>query len=330
VLVGLVGVSLFVAGQAHAEPTAGDKETARRLMAEGRTHRRAGDAKGALQSFLAADAIMQVPTTGLEVAKAELELGQLVEARDKLLTVTRLPVEGREPRAFSEARATAKTLGAEVEPRIPSLTVKLQNLPAGSSPKVTVDGVAIPAGALTAPRAVDPGHHVVAASAGGDPHETAVDVREGETKDVVVDLGAGGAPVATDEPASGPAPTNASKDQANTWRLVSYAGFGVGGAGLIMGSVTGLLAISDFSSAKKQGCVSGKCPPAADPELNKASTMATVSTVGFILAGVGAGVGIAGFVLSRQSPHPEPTPAAPPETVGLFLGPGSVTLGGSF
>jgi hypothetical protein len=322
-----LGLSLLLPALAHAEPTAADKETARRLMAEGRAHRRAGDTKGALQSFLAADAIMQVPTTGLEVARAEIDLGQLVLARDKLLSVARSAAEPREPRAFSDARATAKTLGAEVEPRIPSIVVKLQNVPSGGTVKVTVDGVAIPSAALVAPRVVDPGHHVVTASAGGDPHEAAVDVREGETKDVLVDVAAA-APVASTEegsPETAPPPAKPT-DTASTWRMVSYAGFGVGGAGLIMGSVTGLLAISDFNAAKHQGCVNNQCPPAAYPDLNKASTMATVSTVGFILAGVGVGVGVVGLVLGK--PHAEPAPA--PASLGMYLGPGSVAVGGTF
>src|SRR5208282_4120727 len=72
------------------------------------------------------------------------------------------------------------------------------------------------------------------------------------------------------------------------------------GAGLLMGGITGLLAISDFSSAKSQGCVGNQCGPAATPELNKAGTMATLSTVGFIVGGVGAGVGVVGLIVGKR------------------------------
>jgi len=330
---------LATASRALADPTAADKETARRLMAEGRNHRKAGDPKGALQSFQAADAIMHVPTTGLEVARAEIELGQLVEARDVLLTVVRSPVEPREPRAFADARATAKALASETEGRIPSIRVQLQNVPTGAEAKVTVDGVAVPAAALAAPRAVNPGHHVVAATtgaAGDTPRETAVDVHEAETRDLVVDL-AIAAPAPTETAEKTPAPPPASHGATSSLRIVSYAGFGLGGVGLIVGGVTGLLAISDLGSAK-HSCVGNQCPPSAYPKLDTAGTMATLSTVGLVLAGVGVGVGAVTFVLGK--PHPAeplaapeaPAPAAPPPapSASLFVGPGSIGVRGTF
>ena len=78
---------LFGAAEARAEPSASDKETARGLMATGRADRSNHDLAGALKAFTGADAIMHVPTTGLEVAKAQIDLGLLVEARDTALRV---------------------------------------------------------------------------------------------------------------------------------------------------------------------------------------------------------------------------------------------------
>jgi hypothetical protein len=325
-----------------ADPTAADKETARRLMTEGRTYRKAGDSKSALKSFQAADDIMHVPTTALEVGRTEVELGQLVEARDTLLAIARLPAAPKEPRAFVEARATAKTLAGELEGRIPSIKLTIQGVPADGVVTVQVDDVPIPAAALGVPRAVDPGHHVIsgslgAGSAGGTaPHTTAVDLTEGETKEVTLDMAA---PLVSDEaPAAKPpsAPTD-------TWRLVSYVGFGVGGAALLVGSITGIVAISDLSSAKKMGCVGNQCPPSADGELNTAGTFATVSTVGFVLAAAGVGAGAVGFILSRHhekaaaatpaspsaTPLDEPPPG-PATDVSLYFGPGSAGIRGTF
>src|SRR5436190_23509399 len=56
---------------ARAEPSAADKETARSLMDEGDRKFAAKDYKGALDAYQGAHAIMGVPTTGLEVAKAQ-------------------------------------------------------------------------------------------------------------------------------------------------------------------------------------------------------------------------------------------------------------------
>jgi hypothetical protein len=347
----LLGLSLyFVQSPAWADPSAADKETARRLMTEGRTRRKANDWKGAAESFLAADAIMHVPTTGLEAARAEIQLGQLVEARDKLLEVVRLPEGDNEPRAFTDARAAAKALSADLTTRIPSITIKLQGAPQGASVKVTVDGVEVPPASLIVPRAVDPGHHTVAGRvAEGPPHDSAVDVAEGETKEVSVDLAA--VPASSPEPDEAPAATADSGAPKNKWRTAGFIGFGVGGAGLILGSITGLLAISDFNSAKSQGCVGNNCSPTAYPDLNKAGTMATLSTVGFIVAGAGVGVGFVGLVVGKRPPSrpaPDASPDAKPDanpstnesmrqrtnppsfSFDLYFGPAAAGVRGSF
>ena len=328
-----LGLTLAVLSGAHlaraAEPTPADKETARRLMTEGRAHRRDGDAKAALQSFVAADAIMHVPTTALEVARSEIDLGQLLEARDQLLAVGRLPDPGNEPRAFTEARETATTLSAELEPRIPSLLVKLQGAAPGANVKVTVDGVEVPSVALTSPRAVDPGHHVVAASVGSaPPKEAAVDVKEGESKDVSIDL------ASVDVVVVVPPPKPKPSDGDATLRLASYVGFGVGGAGLLVGGITGIVAITSLSAAKKQGCVGNECPPSASSDLSTSHTMATVSTVGFVVGGVGVAGGVVAFLLSRRatssSRATDAASRARPVTAVPYIGPGSLGVTGTF
>lgn len=318
--------ALTASGRAYADPSAADKETARRLMAEGRAHRKDGDLKAALQSFVAADAIMHVPTTGLEVARTEVDLGQLVEARDQLLTVARLPDAEKEPRAFTEARETAKTLGAEIEPRIPSIVIKVQGAAPDAAVKVTVDDAPVPPAALVAPRPVDPGHHVVAARVGdGEPKQVEVDVGEGEAKAVSIDLSAAEVAASAVKPRQ--------SDQTDPLRLASYVSFGVGGVGIIVGAVTGVLAITKLSSAKQQGCVANQCPPAADSQLDTAGTMATVSTVAFIVGGIGVAGGVVGFLLSRRPPASTSSAHRAPEhplSVGFSFGPGYAGVQGTF
>lgn len=110
----------LVAGAAAAEPTPQEKETARKLVKAGRAKKQAGDAKGALDDFKAAHSIMGVPTTGIELGKAQIEAKQWVEARDTLLAVSRTsPAPGESP-LFAKARAEAKALAKELEPRFRS------------------------------------------------------------------------------------------------------------------------------------------------------------------------------------------------------------------
>ena len=84
---------------AHAaEPSASDRDTARALVIDGRAKLAAKDHEGAYKAFKAAHAIMGVPTTGLDLAKAEEALGLLVEARTTALDVTRMAPSRRSPR----------------------------------------------------------------------------------------------------------------------------------------------------------------------------------------------------------------------------------------
>ena len=262
---------------------------------------------------------MQVPTTGLEVARTEIAMGKLIEAHDKLLAVARTtPVPG-EPRPFADARAMAETLGNDTEARIPTLKITLIGLAASQTPRVAVDGAEIPPAALAAPRAINPGHHVVTANADGPPRTQEMDIAERETKEVTLDL-------------SAPPPPPSEPDGSPRNHTLSFIGFGVGAAGIIAGSVTGLLAISSFNSAKSKGCVGNRCPPASDGDLDNASTMATASDIAFIIGGVGVAVGVVGlFVGNRGSSDANvPSGSTAAFTVSPWLGAGSAGLHGTF
>ena len=60
------------------------------------------------------------------------ELGRLVEARDTLRRVLRIPVESNEPKVFREARAQATALDDEVAVRIPTVRVVLTGADPGA------------------------------------------------------------------------------------------------------------------------------------------------------------------------------------------------------
>src|SRR5579864_9454433 len=95
--------ALFAADPARADPTAADRETARSLMQEARDLRDKGHMQDALKRFKAADDIMHVPTTGLEVAKTQASMGMLVEARDTVANIRKLPSSPTDPAPFQDA-----------------------------------------------------------------------------------------------------------------------------------------------------------------------------------------------------------------------------------
>ncbi|HZO13365.1 MAG TPA: hypothetical protein VFB62_08895, partial [Polyangiaceae bacterium] len=153
---------------AHAqEPSATDKETARQLMDIGDTKYDSGDYAGALESYQGADRIMKVTSTGLAVGKALMQLGRLIEARDKLLAVARLPQAADESPVLTRARDEAKELQQTLADRIPQLTISLAGVPAGVEASVQIDDDAVPPATYNLPRAVDPGTHTVSGTAPG-------------------------------------------------------------------------------------------------------------------------------------------------------------------
>ncbi len=330
-----VAVALCVGGSAIAEPTAADKETARGLMAEGRADRDRGDVQGALKAFAAADAIMHVPTTGLELARAQAAVGQLVEALDTALRVARTPERPNEPVPFRVAREAATALDAELEGRVPSLKIVVTGAPQGTSARVTVDGAAVPAELLGQPRKLNPGHHAIVARAGAAEATQEIDVAERESKDVTVELPGppAPAPAAGETPETPPQNDERPRSGSPLRNAMIWGGFGVAGAGLLLGSITGLVSLSQTSSIKSSGqCLGDNCGPAEFGDISTAQTMATISTVSFIAGGAGALVGLGGLLLSSgASPPASDAPAAANAArIQPWVSVGSVGVAGRF
>jgi hypothetical protein len=99
---------------------------------------------------------------------------------------------------------------------------------------------------------------------------------------------------------------------------------GVGGAGVIAGSVFGLLSLGKKTTLD-DACQPQKdtCPPSSQDDIDSMHTFATVSTVGFVVGGLGLGSGL--LVLLTSKPAPTNTSSVTP-----FIGPRSLGLTGSF
>ena len=313
------GMVILFQGVLHAEPSAAQKETARSLMAEGRDLREQHDLKGAMARFEAAHAIMGVPTTGFELAKSQADLALLVEARSTIRRILATPAEAGEPAPFQEARSKAEALDAELEGRIASLHFVLDSVEPGALTRLTVDGEPVATGAVAMPYRVNPGSHRVEASTAHSKAAREVQIAEHEMVDVPLEFEALPESVADAPPAS----PSVSNDSAVP--LPVYVAGGVAAAGVIIGSVTGLLALSKKKDATA-GCRDEECPPSTWADLDSAHSLATVSTVGFIVAGVSIGVGVGSWLFGRSSP----TPASVQAHVSLAHGVSSLNLTGRF
>ena len=320
----IVGV-VTISSPALADPSLSDRETARSLMDDGDAKRDKGDFKAALKSYEAADAIMHVPTTGLEVARAQAQLGLLLEARETLGRVMRLPPKPGEPAPFTAARKTSESLSAEIGARIPSVTVLTINGDPTQPTVVSFDGEVIPPAAAQAPRKVNPGRHTVVARSGGLEKKQDIDVAERESKTVTIDLKPLPVEPPKAEPAAPPGPSLLPK-------VLVFGGFGLAAVGLGVGAVTGLMSISQVSDVKKD-CTGDVCPTRLQGDIDSAKSLGTISTIAFIAGGVGVGAGVLGLVLKgRQTSEASPPP---PATVKAFtirpdVGPTWAGLHGTF
>jgi len=316
----LAGALAAFPATAFADPSLSDRETARALMDEGDAKRDKNDLRGALKAYEAADAIMKVPTTGLEVGRTQAALGLLLEARETLGRVARIPPKAGEPAPFVAARKAAETLSAELATRIPSVTVVVQN--AEQSPQLVFDGEAIPPAASQAARKVNPGKHTILVRAGTTEKTEEVTVAEREQRTVTVDLTPRKPePAATLEPAT-------SGSGSGPWKALMVGGFAVGAVGVAVGSVTGILSIAKVSDVKDD-CVDDRCKPSRASDIESAKSLGNISTVSFVVGGVGAVVGVVGLVMSNKSSSEAPPPATTAR-VRPVLGAGYVGLTGAF
>ena len=314
--------------QSRGEPTLADKETARQAFYEGQDAFNAGDLVGALKAFRAADAIMGVPSTRLEVGRTLMQMSRLLEAAEMLASVDLIGAAEDENDVQKDARDEATGLLEKVRARIPTLLVTIRGLAPGTSVSMTIDGDSIPAGALDYPRKVDPGAHVVRIEAPG--YETKaekVEVAEREEKRIRLDL------VATPGTDLLPRPEHSESvpEDGEGFSLPAWgwAGFGLGGAGILVGGITGVMTLSTVGQLEDDCGPDKACPPGQRDKIDDATTVAHVSTAGFVVGGVGIAGGVAAVIVALSEDDEAPT-ESPEVSVRPWIGRAGFGLAGRF
>jgi hypothetical protein len=343
----LVACSLAIATPARAQ-TPADRETARSLMEQGHQLYDSKDYKEALKRFKAANDIMHVPSTALWTAKSQLQLGLLVEARDTIAAMRRMPEKPNDPKPFKDARNEAIQLDDALAARVASLTIVLKGAPPGDGATVTIDDVPVPTTAVGLPRSVDPGHHVVAVKSSTAQGQAELDVKEGEQKQLEVNLEAIAAPTppagpTTDQSAATQPEQPSAPVRSHSPTLLTWIGIGLAGAGAITGTVTGVMSMQQTSTLN--GNCGGKvCGPNYYSTLDSANTLALVSDIGFGVAGAGAVLAVvtlivgheqkpAGSAPAEEAPSPATTPPDQQQSrvhVVPWLGLGTAGFTGTF
>lgn len=199
----------------------------------------------------------------------------------------------------------------ELSKRLGHLTVHLApGVPADAS--LVIDGAPLDAKTLEQGIEVDPGKTVVVLKANGHaPRSYDVTLGVGETHDVVADFADAAAPPVSVAPAT-PPPTVVPEPPKSSSRglqhTLGFVGVGVGGAGIVVGSIFGALALHEASVVKSQ-CPTLSCPQSGVNAASSGKTDTVVSTVGFIAGGVFAAAGIY-FLATTWGPAKSDAPHA--------------------
>lgn len=334
VLLSLFGVCLMqvafprvAAGQSEA-----DRATARNLAAEGHTALRTQDCVTAEDRFRRADALVHAPTLVLEHARALICLKRFVEAQERLGLVMREGVSENAPWVWKKALQDAEKLLDEVTPKVGWITI---NVSGPTEPAVLVDGVQVPVAALGVRRAIDPGTRRISATAPGFvPKEVEVTMPEGGERAVTLELPADpsrarpiqSAPVKPKQPS-----TSHTETPKKPSRWPAYAAFGLGGAGMIVGTISGVVALGKRSDLKAIGCSGGRCPPGTDSPLqDQWLRYGTISGIGFGAAIVGTGVGVVLLLTGSGAAAKDEAKPAAKAVVLPYASLGEVGLSGAF
>jgi hypothetical protein len=331
--VGVATAVVTAAPDVHAQqPNAVDRETARSRMEQGEAARERGELRAALRAFEEADAIMRVPSTGLEVARTQIALGMLLEAKETLGRVKAIPIRPGEPAPFTMARRQADQLAADVANRTPTLAVVVKNAEPGATPRVAIDGENVPAASAESPRKINPGAHAIVVSASNTERREEVKLAESEKRTVTVDLGLPAGPLGggAGEPRDGndAGATARGETPSSGSKALVYGGFGVAIVGASVGAVTGILSFGEVDDIKTK-CGGTTCPPQYKADVDSAKSLGTIATIAFVAAGIGAVAGVVGLVLPASEEKPTASRARG-ITARPTIGRGFVGLDGRF
>lgn len=304
--IALAIVLCTAAASAQEEPSPADMSAARGLGQEGVKLADAGNCQEAVDKLQRAEKIFHAPTTLARLGECQVQLGKLVEGTENLNRVSRETLAPTAPQAFKDAQERARKILADTKPKIAKLKIAVA-APSDAQLTVKVDGENVPAANLNTNRPTDPGEHTVEVTAPGYKTATAkVRLTEGGVDSVALTLEVDPSwvkPAVGLAPAPGPGPAPLpppSETPASSSRVPAYVAFGVGGAGLAVGAVFGLLALGKKGDLD-DSCKDKVCPSNAQQDtIDSGKTLGTVSTIGFAVGIVGAGVGMVLLLTSRS------------------------------
>jgi hypothetical protein len=310
---------------------AADRAAAEALFAEGRRLLAAGDHAAACPKFEASNRLDPGAGTLLNLGDCYEKSGRTASGwaafREAVAVAHRVGDSPREQLARDRA--------ARLEPLLFRLSIVLADRSADDI-AVALDGKAVDRAVLGTPTPIDPGRHVVVASAPAKKSWTkAVDIG-GEGKAVVVTVptldndtaAVAGSVTPGQPPAEAPPPAATGS---NKQRAIGLTIAGVGAAGLVAGTVFGLVATSKWHEAK-DNCPGNVC---TDPHWldvrQQANTQADASTILFAVGGAALATGAVLWLTAPRAPKaPAVGGRSPAAHQAVWISPNGVAFAGTF
>lgn len=263
--------------------------------------------------------VVRVPSLGLWSARALMKLGRWVEASERYVEVTRLETSSGNQAIQEKAKKDAAAELAELKPRIPGFELTLTGV-RRQDVTLELDGNALPPALVGTRIPIDPGPHRLLVRYADQQQEKSFTAAERQVVPIAMQFRE--AAPAEAKPASvlsASSPAASPVDSGGqTQRTIGWVAVGVGSAGLAVGAVVGVLAMSQHSSLEGS-CKDGSCWPSTANEVDSYNTKRSISTGAFIAGGVIAATGV---VLVLSAPRE-------PRSVSLVIGPSAVALRGT-
>jgi len=287
-----------------------ERSAARQLAQQGVEAYQAEDYEKALDRLERAYKTLPAPTLALWSARSLEKLGRWVEASERYLEATRIPIDQKgDARVQEEARKEAELARERLTPRIPILTIEVEG--AGEDVEVRVGDRVLGAALIGADLPTDPGTIHVTATSAGRTVERDVQLNEAERK--VVSLTFDGArPGSKSSGAPAPAAATASSPEADraasgSWqRPAGWIAIGLGAASIGLGAGFGLDAIAKRDASASDCDENDVCGSSGTELRNAGLTSAAISTATFIAGGV---LAVGGVTLLLTAPRKEKSAA---------------------
>ena len=263
---------------AAAAASAADAAAAETLFRDGKALAAKGHLEAACEKFAESQRLDPGTGTLLELAQCDEHAGRLASAWAEYTDVATAATKAGRADRVKFARAAA----ARIEPSMARLTVRVAPaVRATPGLEIKRDSTPVGPGSMGDAIPVDPGPHVIIATAPGRVRWTQSVVLQNGTPPTVVDVPSLVAEAPTPAPAV-VAPEPTPTEERSTWTTRRTAGVAVAGAGVVaaaVGAYFGVEALSSWNDVK------GKCNPAActnpsaKPLYDTARTDGTASSV---------------------------------------------------